>query len=82
MQTCQSPRTVMRAAWCLAHQQLRPYFNKFSRHDYTVPQLFVCLVLRELLGLGYRRLEKLLLDSGDWLADIGIRRAPDHNTLC
>jgi hypothetical protein len=73
---------VMRAAWHLAQRRLRPYFNKFSRHDFTVPQLFACLVLRELLGLSYRRLEKFLLDSEDWLAEIGIGRAPDHNTLC
>jgi len=73
---------VMRAAWHLAQQRLQPYFSKFSRHDFTAPQLFACLVLRELLGLSYRRLEKFLQDSGEWLADIGMHRPPDHNTLC
>ena len=82
METSQSPRMVMRAAWHLAQRKLRPYFSKFSRHDFTVPQLFACLVLRELLGLSYRKVEKLLVDSEDWLAEIGICRAPDHNTLC
>jgi hypothetical protein len=82
MQTCQSPRTVMRAAWHLARLRLKAYSSKFSRHDFTVPQLFACLTLREVLGLSYRRLEAFLRDSSDWLADIGLYRAPDHNTLC
>jgi hypothetical protein len=72
----------MRAALHLAQQRLPIYFSSFSRHDFTVPQLFACLVLRELLGLSYRRLENFLLDSSDWLAEIGMHRVPDHNTLC
>ncbi len=44
-------------------------------------QLFACLVLREFYGLSYRRTEKLLRDSPQWLADIGLSAAPDHNTL-
>jgi hypothetical protein len=82
METSLSARTVMRAAWCLAQNRLRNYSSKFSRQDYTLPQLFACLVLRELLGLSYRRIERFLLDSPDWLADIGMTHAPDHNTLC
>jgi Transposase DDE domain/Transposase domain (DUF772) len=51
------------------------------RHEFTLPQLFACLVLREFYGLSYRRAEKLLRDSPQWLADIGPSAAPDHNTL-
>lgn len=60
---------------------LRDYSSEFSRHDFTPGQLFACLVLREFYGLSYRRTEKLLRDSPQWLGDIGLAAAPDHNTL-
>jgi hypothetical protein len=81
MLTSQSPRTVMRVAYHLAHRVLPEHSCKFSRHDFTLAQLFACLVLREFFGLSYRRTEALLTDSPAWLADIGLAKAPDHNTL-
>jgi hypothetical protein len=81
MRTSQSPRTVLRVAYHLARQTLPERDCKFSRHDYTLAQLFACLVVREFYGLSYRRAEALLADSPAWLADIGLGRAPDHNTL-
>ena len=82
MLTCKSPRKVMRAAFLLATHCLPNYSDKFSRHDFTLPQLFACLVIREHQKKSYRAVEALLRDSPDWLADIGMSRAPDHNTLC
>lgn len=81
METCQSPRKVMLRAYELASQFWPAYANPFSRHDFTLPQLFACLVLREMLKLSYRKTEKLLHDTADWRADIGLSKAPDHNTL-
>lgn len=57
------------------------YSDPFSRHDFTLPQLFACLVVREMLKLSYRKAEALLADTPDWLAAIGLARAPDHNAL-
>ena len=57
------------------------YSCAWSRHDFTRPQLFACLVVREMLKLSYRKAEALLRDSPHWLAGIGMARAPDHNTL-
>ena len=68
-------------AYHLARQVLPEHDCKFSRHDYTLAQLFACLVIREFFGLSYRRTEALLIDSPTWLADVGLTRAPDHNTL-
>src|SRR3954462_2538932 len=82
METCKSPRTVMRAAYVLAQRCLPDYSCKSSRHDFTLPQLFACLVVRELLRLSYRKLEQFLKDSPQWMADLGMSRAPDHNPLC
>lgn len=71
----------MRVAYRLARRTLPEHACKFSRHDFTLAQLFACLVVREFFGLSYRRTEALLADSPAWLADVGLRKAPDHNTL-
>src|SRR4051794_5742113 len=81
MRTSQSPRTVMRVAYHLACRTLPEHACKFSRHDFTLAQLFACLVVREFFDLSYRRTEALLADSPAWLADVGLAKAPDHNTL-
>ncbi len=83
METCKSPRTVLREAYELALPLLPAYASSFSRHDgFTEPQLFACLVLREHQKKSYRGTEALLADSALWLEDINLPRAPDHNTLC
>ena len=72
----------MRAAFFLARETLPKYSSRFSRHDFTLPQLFACLVVREHQRKSYRQLEALLHDSPQWCCDIGMTKAPDHNTLC
>jgi hypothetical protein len=81
METSRSPWKVMREAHRLASRVWPAYAHPFSRHDFTLPQLFACLIVREMMKLSYRRTEQLLRDSPHWLADIGLSKAPDHNTL-
>ncbi len=71
----------MLVAYHLARRTLPEHSCKFSRQDFTLAQLFACLVVREFFHLSYRRAEALLNDSPPWLADIGLSHAPDHNTL-
>ena len=82
MITSKSPRKVLKLAHALAQQVLPTYGSHFSRKDFTRPQLFACLVLREHQRKSFRGVEALLADSPAWLADIGLAKAPDHNTLC
>jgi hypothetical protein len=82
MTTSKSPRKVLKLAHTLAQQALPEYGSHFSRHDFTNAQLFACLVLREHQRKTFRGVEALLRDSPTWLADIGMSKAPDHNTLC
>src|SRR5438552_11198384 len=82
MLTCKSPRRVMLWAFLLASRFLPEHRSKFSRKDFTMPQLFACLVLREHQRKSYRGVEALLRDCEAWRADIGLSRTPDHNTLC
>jgi hypothetical protein len=81
MLTSKSPRKVLRLAHLLAQRVLPAYASRFSRKDFTNAQLFACLVLREHQRKSFRGVEALLADSPQWLADIGLAKAPDHNTL-
>jgi hypothetical protein len=72
----------MRMAFRLAHGTLPDYTSKFSRKDFTLPQLFACLIVKEHQRKSYRGLEALLRDARHWCRDIGMKKVPDHNTIC
>jgi hypothetical protein len=82
METSKSPRMVLNAAYGLAVACLKERRSKFSRKDFTDPQLFACLVLREHQKKSYRGVVALLQDCPHWCEDIGLKKVPDHNTLC
>ncbi len=71
----------MRVAHDAARLVLPGYRHKFSRHDFTLAELFACLVVREMMGKSYRRTEALLRDT-DWCQQLGMTKVPDHATLC
>ena len=71
----------MRRAYELGQRVWPDYGSPFSRRDYTRPQSFACLAVREARRLSYRRAEAFLADVPGWLAEVGLARAPDHNTL-
>src|SRR3954465_3874948 len=81
METSRSSLEVMRRAYALGQRVWPDHASPFSRHDFTRPQLFACLAVRESLRLSYRKAEAFLNDVPDWLAAIDLGRAPDHNTL-
>jgi hypothetical protein len=81
METSRSTLELMRRAYALGRRVWPDYDSPFSRLDYTRPQLFACLAVRESLRLSYRKAEAFLNDVPDWLAELGLARAPDHNTL-
>ena len=65
----------------VAKDALPAYSSKFSRRDFTLPQLFACLVLKEFERKDYRGAEQLLLDWPQLGREIGMPHAPDHTTL-
>jgi hypothetical protein len=81
MISSKSPRRVMLAAYHLAKDALPKFSSKFSRRDFTRPQLFACLVLKEFEKKDYRGAEQLLWDCPDLRRAIGLSKAPDHTTL-
>ena len=80
METCKSPWKVMSVSFAIARELLPDHASKFSRHDFTLAQLFACLALREMLKLSYRKLEATLTDT-DWCQRLGMKSVPDHSTL-
>ena len=82
MNSSVSPLNVLVTAHKLGAASLPPYASRFSRRDFTLPQLFACLALRQFYDLSYRRVQALLEGSPSWREAIGLSRTPDHNTLC
>ena len=81
METCRSPLELLCRAYEFGRRLWSDYDSPFSRHDFTRPQLFACLVVRESLKLSYRKTEAFLADVPDWRAEIHMTGVPDHNTL-
>ena len=81
METSKSSLELTRRAYTLGQRIWPGYGSWFSRHDFTRPQLFACLVVRESLRLSYRKTEAFLADVPQWRAEIELAGVPDHNTL-
>src|SRR5262245_57782261 len=75
------PLALVRAALAAARDALPAYSSKFSRHDYTLHQLFALLALREFLKTDYRGLEQLLKEWAELRDVLGLDEVPDHSTL-
>jgi hypothetical protein len=71
----------MLAAYHLAQDTLPEFSSKFSRRDFTWPQLFACLVLKEFEKKDYRGIEQFLWDCRDLRRTLGLYKPPDHTTL-
>lgn len=69
-------------ALTIGRMALPPYSCPTSRHDYTQPQLFALLVLKQMLRLDYRGVVTLVAEWTELRRALGLRRVPDHSTLC
>jgi hypothetical protein len=77
-----SPRLVAREALRLARETLSEYSSKFSRKDYTQHQLFAVLAVKTFLKTDYRGVVAFLNDFTELRDDLGLKKVPDHSTLC
>lgn len=77
-----SPRSVAREALRLAQDALPAYSSKFSRKDYTQHQLFAVLAVKTFLKTDYRGVVAFLDDFAELRGDLGLKKVPDHSTLC
>jgi hypothetical protein len=77
-----SPRAVAREALRLAEGLLPAYSCRFSRQDFTQPQLFALLALKTFFKTDYRGVIQLLADFAELRADLGLDKVPHYSTLC
>ncbi len=77
-----SPRAVAREALRLGREALPAYSSKFSRQDFTQPQLFALLALKTFCKTDYRGVAQLLLDFAELRQDLGLDKVPHYSTLC
>ncbi len=73
---------LAREALAVGRAALPAYSGPRSRHDFTQPQLFALLVLRQALRTDYRGLVTLLAEWGDLRRVLRLRKVPHYSTLC
>jgi hypothetical protein len=72
---------VLLAAYSVGRAELRDFSHRFSPKKFTQPQLFACLVLKEFLGLDYRKLAALLQDAPTLGHAVALQRVPHFTTF-
>ena len=77
-----SPLALAREALTVGRLALPAYSCARSRHDFTQPQLFAVLVLKQMLRLDYRGLAALLAEWAELRRALGLRKVPHYSTLC
>jgi hypothetical protein len=65
METNKSALQVMLRAYEVAQEVWPDYASRWSRQEFTQPQLFACLAVREMLQLSYGKAEVFLRDVPD-----------------
>ena len=72
---------VAREALAVGRAALPAYGSPCSRHDYTQPQLFALLALKQFLGADYRGLVALVAEWRELRHALGLRKVPHYSTL-
>jgi hypothetical protein len=77
-----SPVALAKEALKVGQGGLPSYSGRFSRRDFTQPQLFAILVLRQFFKTDYRGVVQLLDDFADLRNALHLKRVPHYSTLC
>ena len=72
---------VAREALAAGRAALPEYGSRYSRKDYTQPQLFALLVLRQFLRTDYRGVVALVAEWSDLRRTLGLTKVPHLSTL-
>ena len=77
-----SPVAVACEALGVGRKGLPPYSSPFSKKDFTQPQLFAILVLRQFFKTDYRGVVEMLHDFSDLRTVLELKKVPHYSTLC
>lgn len=72
---------VAREALVAGRAALPEYASPYSRKDYTQPQLFALLVLRQFLRVDYRGVMALVAEWSELRRTLGLAKVPHYSTL-
>ena len=82
-------RSMTKSAVAVAREALRvgrsglpAYSSRYSRQDYTQPQLFALLALKQFLRTDYRGVVTLLAEWTELREALELRKVPHYSTLC
>lgn len=73
---------LAREALAVGRAALPPYSGRCSRRDYTQPQRFALLALRQFLKTDYRGVVTVVAEWGEVRRVLGLRQVPHYSTLC
>ena len=73
---------LAREALTVGQQALPAYASRFSKHDFTQPQLFALLAVRQFLQTDYRGLVALLAEWRELRQVLKLKKIPHYSTLC
>ena len=76
-----SPLALAHEALEVGRDALLTYASRFSRKDYTQPQLFAVLVLKHFLKTDYRGVTALLAEWSDLRRALKLSKVPHYSTL-
>jgi hypothetical protein len=77
-----SPVALAQMALQVAQDGIETYSSHFSRKDFTQPQLFAILALKQFFGTDYRGVIQYLHDFSDLRQALKLKRVPHYSTLC
>lgn len=73
---------LAREALAVGQQALPVYGSRFSKHDFTQPQLFALLTLKQFLKTDYRGLVTLVAEWRELRQVLHLKKVPHYSTLC
>ena len=76
-----SPVRLAKLALRIAEKSIPWYSSKFSKKDFTQPQLFAILVLKQFFKTDYRGIVQLLKDWPELQNLLGLKKVPCHGTV-
>lgn len=77
-----SPIALAREALAVAEAALPAYSSQFSKKDFTQPQLFAVLALRQFFRADYRGTVEMLRDFSELRSVLKLKKVPHYSTLC
>lgn len=73
--------SLAREALAAGQEALPRYASRFSRKDFTLPQLFAILVLRKFFRTDYRGIVTMLSEWSDLRRVLKLSKVPNYSTL-